>query len=177
MNMREFERQLAQRKTLESLGFTAEEAAQLRRISMTLQRWHELECGTDAGCIERDEKTNKPYMVSDWGTQWGAGKRCRRAIPDRETGALKRLAAIIKARNERKGIAADWRNYRCVDGTFDIVDANGDIVRQNLPAESAALSAYIQGDPRGAALYIIRPGDVPEGEEVGAYYSRGICVY
>jgi hypothetical protein len=39
------------------------------------------------------------------------------------------------------------------------------------------LSSYIQTDPRGAALYIIRPGDVPEGGDVNAYYSRGICVY
>jgi len=39
------------------------------------------------------------------------------------------------------------------------------------------LSAYVQGDPRGAALYILRPGDVPEGGDVDAYYSRGIAVY
>lgn len=36
---------------------------------------------------------------------------------------------------------------------------------------------YIQSDPRGAALYILRPDDVPEGKEADAYYSRGICVY
>lgn len=36
---------------------------------------------------------------------------------------------------------------------------------------------YIQTDPRGAALYILRPGDVPEGIEVDTCYSRGICVY
>lgn len=41
----------------------------------------------------------------------------------------------------------------------------------------AGLSYYIQSDPRGASLYIIRPGDVPEGASVGGYYSRGICVY
>lgn len=40
-----------------------------------------------------------------------------------------------------------------------------------------SLSVYIQTDPRGAALYIIRPDDVPVGEDVGSYYSRGICVY
>lgn len=140
MNMREFERQLAQRKTLESLGFTAEEAAQLRRISMTLQRWHELECGTDAGCIERDEKTNKAYWLSESGKRW--------PYADRETGALKRLAAIIKARNIRQP-----------------------------KMEDPLMNYYIQGDPRGAALYILRPGDVPEGKDASAYYSRGICVY
>lgn len=40
-----------------------------------------------------------------------------------------------------------------------------------------ALSYYVQGDPRGASLYILRPGDMPEGEDPGAYYSRGLAVY
>jgi len=38
------------------------------------------------------------------------------------------------------------------------------------------LGFYVQGDPRGAALYILRPGDVPKGEDPAAYYSRGIAV-
>ena len=38
------------------------------------------------------------------------------------------------------------------------------------------LSYYVQGDPRGCALYILRPGDVPEGEDPAGYYSRGIAV-
>lgn len=36
---------------------------------------------------------------------------------------------------------------------------------------------YIQSDPRGASLYILRPDDVPEGKDADAYYSNGICVY
>lgn len=39
------------------------------------------------------------------------------------------------------------------------------------------LKAYVQGDPRGCSLYIIRPGDVPEGKDADAYYNRGIAVY
>ena len=39
------------------------------------------------------------------------------------------------------------------------------------------LTPYVQGDPRGASLYILKPGDVPEGADVGAYYSRGVAVY
>lgn len=39
------------------------------------------------------------------------------------------------------------------------------------------VNAYIQGDPRGAALYILRLGDVPAGKDADAYYSRGVCVY
>jgi hypothetical protein len=123
--------------TLERAGITSEDAFALRRISMTLQRWHELECGDDSGCIERDENgEGKPFMV-----RWNAytGKRRQWAIADREKGALKRLSTIM--------------------------------------ARYPSLKAYVQGDPRGAALYILRPGDVPEDKDVDAYYSRGLAVY
>lgn len=43
-------------------------------------------------------------------------------------------------------------------------------------AKSHGLIAYIQPDPRGCALYIVRPSDVPEGKDVDNYYSRGIAV-
>lgn len=36
---------------------------------------------------------------------------------------------------------------------------------------------YIQGDPRGASLYILQDGDIPEGKDVATCYSRGICIY
>jgi len=38
------------------------------------------------------------------------------------------------------------------------------------------LLAYHQGDCRGCNLYIIRPGDIPEGASVEGYYTRGIAV-
>jgi len=44
-------------------------------------------------------------------------------------------------------------------------------------AKYPTLSSYIQGDPRGAALYILRPNDVPTGQNANAYYNRGICIY
>ena len=140
---REFLRQQRQQEVLQGLGFTETEANQLRRISMTLQRWYELECGTEAGYIERDEETNKPYMVREY-----RGKQYRVITADRETGAIARLEQIVHARN----------------------------IRQPL-AENPLLSYYLQTDPRGAALYILRPQDVPAGESPAAYYSRGICVY
>lgn len=140
---REFLRQQFQSKTLQNLGFTDIEANQLRRISMTLQRWYDLECGTEAGHIERDEETGKPYRVHEY-----KGKQYRTVTPDRETGAIKRLKGIIHARNTRQA----WLTH-------------------------PILSYYIQTDPRGAALYIIRPNDIPEGYKVEECYSRGICVY
>lgn len=38
------------------------------------------------------------------------------------------------------------------------------------------LAYYHQTDPRGCALYVLRPGDVPAGADVSGYYSRGLAV-
>lgn len=142
MTRTEAMRQTRQIEVLQSLGFTQAEAESLRRISMTLRRWHELECGTEHGCIERDEHSGIPQ----WRRADDTGRLAGRPIPDRERGAQRRLAAILQAQYFRPG---------AVQG----------------------LATYIQGDPRGAALYILRPGDVPAGADAGAYYNRGICVY
>lgn len=121
---------------LERLGITPSDALALRRISMTLQRWHELECGVDGGWYverESEDEDSPPHMRNgDTGRDYGR-------VPDRERGAKRRLAAIM--------------------------------------ARYPDLSAYIQGDPRGAAVFILRPGDVPAGEQADSYYSRGIAVY
>jgi hypothetical protein len=132
MTKREAVRQTHQENTLMSLGIDRQDAEALRRISMQLHRWHELECGVDNGGVERDEETGKCF----W---YNAMTGRRTPCADRETGARKRLEAIM-------------RRY-------------------------PSLTPYVQGDPRGAALYILRPGDVPEGTDVNSYYTRGICVY
>lgn len=145
MNRKQAVRITAQENTLIDLGFTHGESESLRRISMTLRRWHELECGIDGGCVERDEATGIPYWINYNSRYLSANDpRNRHRIADRESGALRRLAAIMAERNDR---------------------------------ESVPLSHYVQTDPRGAALYVIRPGDVPDGADVGSYYSRGVCVY
>jgi hypothetical protein len=78
----------------------------------------------------------------------------RSPIADRETGAKKRLFAILGNRNTR-----EW-------------------VKDNVHSvKEVAITAFIQTDPRGAALYLIRPNDIPEGKEVYSCYNRGICVY
>ena len=151
MTKHEAARQAHQTNALQSLGFTQSEAAKLRRISMMLRRWHELECGIDGGCVERDETTGKTMWRSSY-----SGKLS--PIADRETGALKRLAVIIDLRNAR-----EWHPHPSISGQRYIT--------------GGALTSYIQGDPRGAALYIIRPGDIPPGQTVDSCYSRGICVY
>jgi hypothetical protein len=137
MTRKEAARITAQENSLMSLGFMATEADALRRISMTLRRWHERECGTDGGCIERDD-SGRAYWLSSF-----SGRRT--PIRDMESGALNRLSRIIAARNAR--------------------------------TQGSALSHYVQTDPRGAALYILRPGDVPEGADPASCYSRGVCVH
>lgn len=65
---------------LAKLGINQEDALKLRRIEMTLHRWHERECGDGYGCIERDEAAGKPY--------WLNSRTMRRyRIPDLEAGA------------------------------------------------------------------------------------------
>ena len=66
----------------------------LRRAELTLRRWAELECGDSndyaSWAIERDEQTGKPYRVT---YPHNSDKVRRHATPDRENGALRRVAA------------------------------------------------------------------------------------
>lgn len=75
---------------LAALGFTYAEAQRLRRIQSTLYRWSEAECNGD---IYRCEDSGKPCRL----VEGLRGNRTSYPIPDRETGALKQLAAIMAA--------------------------------------------------------------------------------
>jgi len=73
-----------------------DDANTLRRAQITLRRWAEQECG-DANeyaswGIERDESTGHPYMCR----YANNGKNNRWRIPDREAGALRRVADVCK---------------------------------------------------------------------------------
>ena len=131
MTKREMEQRRHMRQALDFYGVTRQDFEALRRISMTLGRWFEREAGDGHDCIKRDDETGKTYWVNAKGKGY--------PIPDRETSARKRLAAIM--------------------------------------ARYPKLTPYVQGDARGAALYILRPLDVPEGERADSYYTRGICVF
>lgn len=39
-----------------------------------------------------------------------------------------------------------------------------------------SLTYYHQGDPRGCSLYIIRPGDIRDGQKVDACYNHGLAI-
>ena len=48
-------------RALEAEGVTYQDAQALRRISMTLHRWHEMECGTDRGA---SSATRRPASLT-----------------------------------------------------------------------------------------------------------------
>ena len=155
MTKREAIRQHTQQQTLETLGFTATESQTLRRISMTLSRWAENEC---EGLIERDEnRNNRPFWSNP-----GTGQHFVAPVADKERGATTRLKTIVSTRNQR-----------VITSTIEPTTLQG-CLNQVL---DVSLSYYVQGDPRGAMVYILRPGDVPDGADVDSYYSRGVCVY
>lgn len=118
-------------RRLRDAGFSFDDAIALRRISMTLHRWHELECGDGnnysswsivRGHKDRDgtfryDDAGKPYLERHF---HDSNKPRYEALSDREKGAQKRLLAIV---NRYRG----W-------------------------------SGYIQTDPRGCALYMLPPG-------------------
>jgi hypothetical protein len=75
-------------------GIERDDAWDMRRIAMTLHRWNEMECGDGndfaSWAIERGDD-GKPRMC----TYPHEGRKTSRIIPDREAGALKRLAKIM----------------------------------------------------------------------------------
>ena len=124
---------------LTAAGIDYQDAMALRRIAMTLHRWHELECGMGNvyadWCITRGRKANGSFEYDDNGKPYeechvhSENKARYTSIPDRERGALKRLAKIM--------------------GRYQ------------------SLHSYVQPDPRGASLYIL-PADVsPENYSRG----------
>ena len=128
---------------LQRIGIAYDDAAAVRRISMTLQRWHELECGDSndyaSWVIERDgdEPDSPPYLVTH--SHAKEGKTRRHRVPDRETGARRRLGVIM--------------------------------------SRYPGFAAYVQGDPRGASLYVLAPDMLRADTTLDCYYSRGVAVY
>lgn len=146
-------------------GISHADAIALRRISMTLHRWHELECGDgndhaswtiargkkdEGGAFEYDD-AGKPWLETHYNGVGLVSARVPsyRRIPDRERGALKRLAAVM--------------------------------------ARYPDFVSYVQGDPRGASLYILHPNalagadwfstdEAKRREWLACNYSRGIAV-
>lgn len=146
MKMNAHKRKHALFDRLEHLGFTSGESATLRRIEMTLHRWAERECGDGSNwSIQRDDATGKPFNV------WhGSSARRKYAIADRESGALRRLSAIVAARNERN------------------------------PGTPNHVIAYHQQDCRGCMVYLVSIAQLTDETgfiaPVEQYYTQGLAV-
>lgn len=146
MTRKQAERRTMLSDALRSLGFTRDECEALIRAQQTLHTWAEHECN---GAIQRDEKTNVPYWYNT-----NTGRKLSRTS-DREAGAIKRVNKIIADRNDR-----DLQMFVAATESYTL----------------KPVSWFHQTDPRGCALYILRSGDVPAGEDPSCYYSRGIAV-
>lgn len=97
----------------------------------------------------RHKATGKPYRCVY--PHSASCKPRRTPIPDRETGALRRLEKIVRQRNAR------------------FFERNGKSFKD-------AVRAYHQTDPRGCALYIVRNSDLSDGLSIDSCYTRGIAV-
>lgn len=83
---------------------------------------------------------------------------------------------------ERDGDNGDGRPFNVYHGPgerrrYPIADLErGALRRATAIAQAHGLTVYHQGDPRGCSLYLLRPGDVREGERPSGCYTRGIAV-
>jgi len=69
--------------------------------------------------------------------------------------------------------AGKWReSIQPKRDTEKLALAKVDAIMANKPG----FRAYHQTDPRGCALYVMRPGDIEPGENVHALYNRGIAL-
>jgi len=197
---------------LTQAGVTYEDAWALRKISMTLQRWFEGECGNSdiygSWCIVRGAQHKAPaeWAIKNASGAWWDGEMWTANTPKHP---LKLYTSTEKAAFEAFGIpddtfeTAEWIDCAACrrdfvhndDGTpfikfhphqgppqprYTPIPDREKGARKHLAkimAKYPNLRTYIQSDPRGCALYVLRPGDVPSGEDVSGYYSRGVAVH
>lgn len=144
-------------QNLVAAGISWDDAWSLRRIAMVLHRWHELECGDSnnygSWAIVRgrkqDNKAGGTFVHDDDGAPFLEHHHYLHG-QGKDTVTHRRLPDREKGAQKRLGkIMARYPGY----------------------------SAYVQTDPRGAPLFILRPGDIPEDADVSSYYTRGLAVY
>jgi len=134
---------------LVAIGISLDDAITLRRAAMALHRWHELECGD--------------------GNDFGSWTIARGRKENRE---------FIYDDDGKPFI--EYHSHTEIKARYSPIPDREKGARKRIAkimANYPGFTAYVQGDPRGVALYILRPGDVPEGAKVDSCYSRGIAVY
>lgn len=197
---------LSQYRTADSKPY--DDALALRRISMTLQRWHELECGDSnnygAWAIVRGKKAPAQWAIkhaNNPGVWW-----------DGEMWATENRRKIYSGRPGVSGIGVVdhmlefGKRVRLGDGPFIYDDDGSPFIErhyynhgkgpdsveyyatpdrergarkrlQAILARYPGLTAYVQTDPRGCSLYILRPGDIPADSDPSCCYTNGLAVY
>lgn len=115
----------------------------------------------------------------------------RAGITERDALALRRVAMQLHRWHELEcgiesgGVERDektgkctWYNSRTGKRSPCADRETGALKRlAKIMASYPALQFYVQDDPRGAPLYILRTKDIPTGAPMDAYYSRGLAVY
>lgn len=130
-------------------GIALEDAVQLRQIAMTLHRWHEMECG-DGNDYASWTIARGHKVNGSFEYDDNGSPFIERHVHSENKARYSPIAD--RERGARKRLAAIIARY-------------------------PGMQAYIQGDPRGASLYILRAGDVPENADINSCYNRGIAVY
>ena len=108
-----------------TLGISGYDYNALARLSGSLRRWHEMQCGTDGGVVSVDDAGVATWQPSNGGP----------------TAKITNKGALLEHR------------------VFDLCVRLG-------------VTYYIQGDPRGCALYLSR-----EPMDDANYSSKGVPIY
>lgn len=169
---REWEDIHRQIQALRELGISYDDAWTLRRCSMVLRKWFEGEWGNSdnygSWAIVRGRKDHKPdcpTMFAVDSTDHGPCACRRRDFVHDDDGApfLERIARQGPPQASHTPIPDREKGARKRIAT--------------ILAKHEELQAYIQGDPRGCALYVLKAADVPLGEDASCFYTRGIAVF
>lgn len=138
---------------------TKHEAERYNRICQIL---HDLGLDqTEIDSLRRAEKTLSRWSEGECGD---GNDYCSWAIERDENGEGKPFMVIhYNNSNKVTRTSIPDREARALKRVKKITEAHG-------------LSYYHQTDPRGCGLYIIRPGDVKEGQDVNACYTNGLAI-
>ncbi len=127
---------------LHNLGFNDQQIKKLRSASRTLQKWFEMECGSDDGCIVRISDTAGEPIETYEGIPclltFEGNKRCYTRIVDKEAAAR----SIIKSIGEE--------NDQCV---FYIQTDPRGAALYAVPKEYLVNRKIEQIYPNGVAIY------------------------
>ena len=163
--------------SLSALGFTYDESAALRRISLTLSSWAEAECN---GEIERNETTGKPERVSRAYINGMTSKRHAWPVADREAGAMRRLTAIMAPHKRRllayhqgdpRGCAlyiVRRKSLRTTENQIALKARSHGFVCGNPDAEKQKAFEYLKSRKLTIPAKFTLPTD--------QYYTRGVAV-